>query len=84
MRRAASLSIKREHVDLENGLIAVEAASQKNRRGKRYLVGPDAVEAIGKIWLPERELTVRGRESADAVRRLRRPDRGGRCAVPSA
>lgn len=56
MRRGALLSIKRENVDLENGIIAVEATAQKNRRAKRYLVGPDAIEAIGKIWLPEREL----------------------------
>lgn len=56
MRRGSVLSIRRDNVDPENGMITVDAAAMKNRRSKRYLVGPDAIEAIGKIWLPEREL----------------------------
>jgi integrase len=56
IRRKSLLGIRREDVDLASGWLYVPARRSKNRRGKRFRLGPDALDAIRDIWSPEREL----------------------------
>jgi integrase len=56
LRRRALVSLRRSDVDRSSGWIYSQAAASKTKRGKKFRVGPDALEAIEKIWLPEREL----------------------------
>jgi integrase len=56
LRRRALLSILRMDVELGSGWLRVPAASMKNRRGQSFRLGLDALQAIAKIWLPERRL----------------------------
>jgi integrase len=56
LRRGSLLRLRFDDVDLRTGVIYSRAASMKNLRGQPYQIGADACEAIGRIWLPEREL----------------------------
>lgn len=55
LRRRALFAIRRADVDLETGWLTVPGSSMKNRRGDVLRLGADALEAITKIWEPERE-----------------------------
>jgi integrase len=56
LRRRAVLGLRRDDLDLLTGWLRVPARLMKNGRGQSFRVGPDAIAAVGKIWLPEREL----------------------------
>ncbi len=56
LRAGTLLKLKRQDCDLETGWLSARGKDMKNRRGKRYRLGPDAIEAVRQIWLPEREL----------------------------
>lgn len=55
LRRGSLLKIARKDVDLQGGWLNVPGKQMKNRRGRRHRLGPDAIEAIRAIWLPERK-----------------------------
>ncbi len=55
LRRGSLLKIRRSDVDLESGWLSIPPDHMKNRRGKRFRLGADAIAAIRDIWLPERE-----------------------------
>lgn len=56
LRRGSLLAIERSDVDLENGWLYLPGNKIKNKRGKRFRLGPDALNAIREIWMPPREL----------------------------
>ena len=56
LRRKSLLAIKRDHVNLDTGWLTLKGDSIKNKRGKQFRIGADAVCAIRDIWLPDREL----------------------------
>jgi integrase len=56
LRRGSLLSIRRDDVDFENGLVYVPGENMKTGRAQNFHLGADALEAIGQIWLPRREL----------------------------
>ncbi|MEX2171344.1 MAG: site-specific integrase [Pirellulales bacterium] len=55
LRRAALLSIECRNVDLDQGILSIPPDKMKNKRGKTYRLGADAVEAIAGIMLPVRD-----------------------------
>ncbi len=55
LRRGSLFKIRREAIDLATGWMHVGGQAMKNRRGKRYRLGPDALAAIQRIWEPRRE-----------------------------
>jgi integrase len=56
LRSGAAWAIRRANVDQMARLIYVPAETQKNRQDQLVRISPQTVEAIQKIWLPEREL----------------------------
>jgi integrase len=56
LRKGSLLKLRRDWVDLKTGWIAVGGSAMKNKRGKRLRLGSDAIAALERIWLPEREL----------------------------
>jgi integrase len=56
LRRRSLLRIRRVDVDLQAGWLHVPPDNVKNRHGKRFRLGPDAIQAIRDIWTPAREL----------------------------
>lgn len=64
LRLGSMLRIRREHVNLATGQLYVPPSNIKTRRGKQFRLGEDAVQALERIWLPERELLFdTGRET---------------------
>lgn len=56
-RCSAMLAVERDRCDLERGEIFVPAEVRKGKtRDKVYKLLPDAVDALQRIWLPERKL----------------------------
>jgi integrase len=55
LRRGSLLAIRRRDVDLATGLVYVAGEQMKNRRAQSFQLCPEALEAIGRIWLPERD-----------------------------
>jgi len=56
LRRGSLFALLRADVDLSTGLLYVRPTGIKNRHGKSFYLGADAIEAVGQIWTPEREL----------------------------
>jgi integrase len=56
LRRATLFGIRQLDVDLATGWLTVPAHLMKNKRGKRFRLGEDAVAALRVIWQPKREL----------------------------
>lgn len=56
LRRSSLFKLRVSDVDLQTGWLHVPGTSMKNRRGRRYRLGTDAIEAIRAICTPEREL----------------------------
>ncbi len=56
VRRGTIVRLRRADMNLVTGVLSVPGRSMKNRRGQKFALGPDAVEAIKRIWLPERDL----------------------------
>jgi len=56
LRISALLSVRQCDVNLGTGWLYARPDCQKNRHGKRYRIGPDAVDAVRGIWEPKREL----------------------------
>jgi integrase len=54
IRRGSLFQLSPADVDLEASILTVRAQNMKNRRGQRYKLGPDAIDAIRKIWDPHR------------------------------
>lgn len=55
LRRGSLLALRQSDVDLSSGWLSVPGASMKNRLGRRYRLGPDALDALRAIWEPRRE-----------------------------
>ena len=55
LRRGSLFKIRTADVDLRTGWLNVPARNMKNRRGRRYRLGADAIEAIKAIQKPERK-----------------------------
>lgn len=51
-------SLRREDVDLDNNLLYFRPEAMKNKRGKKFHIGDDCVQAIRTIWEPPRELLL--------------------------
>jgi integrase len=70
LRRGTLLKLRPADVDLQNGWLTVPAAAMKNRTGKRYKLGPDAIEALADIWDPNRArlFPLRWERAADHFR----------------
>lgn len=49
LRRGALLRLRRQDVNLATGWIDVPPHFMKNRRGKKFRIGPDAIEAVANI-----------------------------------
>jgi len=60
LRRGSLLAIRQENIDLQRGSLYVPGDAMKNRQAQAFQLAPEAVEAIGHIWLPERELLFGG------------------------
>lgn len=60
LRRSALFSLRRADVNLQTGWLAVQPSTMKNRRGKKFRLGPDAIVALTAIWQPDRELLFPG------------------------
>ncbi len=56
IRRRSLLELRMEDVDLDAALIVVRGKSMKNRRGRRFRIGPDCVAVLRAIWEPKRDL----------------------------
>ncbi len=56
LRRGSLLKLKRSDISIETGWLSVGGNQMKNRRGRKYLMAPDAIDAVRQIWLPDREL----------------------------
>lgn len=56
LRRGSLFKLKPSDVDLATGWLTVPGGSMKNRKGQRYRLGDDALEAVQAIWDPAREL----------------------------
>jgi integrase len=56
LRRSSLLALRRSDVNLQTGWLNVPPEQMKNRRGKKYRLGHDAVAAISAIWIPKRTL----------------------------
>lgn len=56
LRRGTLLKLRRGDVNLETGWLRVPGTMMKNRQGKSFRLGADALAALRAIWLPEREL----------------------------
>lgn len=56
LRRGTLLKLRRADVDFDSAWLTVTGSKMKNRRGKRFRLGADALEAVRQIWFPEREL----------------------------
>jgi hypothetical protein len=56
LRCGSLLKLKRRDVDLQSGWLNVRAKITKQKRGKRFRLGDDALAALRQIWHPEREL----------------------------
>lgn len=56
LRRGTLLKLRRRDVNLATGWVNVPGKFMKNKRGKRFRLGPDAIAAVAEIWKPEREL----------------------------
>jgi integrase len=55
LRRNSILRIRFDDVDLLTGWLSVPAGNTKTKRGRRCRLGVDAVEAVERIAVPERE-----------------------------
>jgi integrase len=56
LRRGGLLGILFSDLELSSGVLVVPASRMKNRRGKSFRLGPDAIAAIGRISSPRRRL----------------------------
>lgn len=56
LRRKTLLQLRRADIDLDKALLTVPATFMKNKRGKKFCLGPDAIEILKRIWQPERVL----------------------------
>lgn len=64
LRRGSLLSIRPEHLDLDQRWLYVPADAMKNFVGKRYRIGEDAAAALREIW-GEREFVFALRDRTD-------------------
>lgn len=55
LRARTLLAIRMDNVDVATGWIRVEADTMKNRHGRKFRIGPDAIAAVKGIWEPRRE-----------------------------
>lgn len=55
LRRRALFALTWEDVDLDEGVLTVPASVMKNRRGQKFHLGNDAVDALRQIEVPRRE-----------------------------
>ena len=58
LRKTSLFKIRRDDVNLDTGWMYAQAVNMKHRRGKHFRLGGDCVEAVRKIWQPERELLL--------------------------
>lgn len=71
LRRRALFAIEPKNVDLASGWIYVPAKAMKNSLGKRFRIGPDAIEAVRAIFDRSRRFLFAavGGELSQCVRR---------------
>jgi len=67
VRIGSLLCIRRADIDREKRTIYFQPETMKNRHGKLFFVGADAVDAIRDIWQPKRELLLPWPLARDAL-----------------
>lgn len=55
LRRSSLFRLSRSDVSLSTAELNVGGSKVKNKRGRRYVLPPDAIDALKEIWRPERE-----------------------------